>query len=283
MAREIYAFHVTVPINTPAATPQVTNLTMPQRQVDRVEVRVPPGPRGEVGFALGSSGVAVIPLQANTYIVTDNEALGWDLEDFWTSGGWQAFLYNTGAFSHTIEIRFLVSLPPALQAAAAGAPSTGPLSLTDQQFSTDLTVPPVPSDLTLTLPTISLPPAPTLPVLSVPLPPMFPGPPTAAPQRPTFTVTEDDRMRYAELAEANGTKHFFVLLSNYKIDHWSEQADTTPLTREYLPGDWLAMRQPFLYGGNLVVRGLGTDGTVWQTIYDRSANKGWSDPTLVLG
>lgn len=118
MAREIRRFPVTVPAGTAKASPQVSNLSFPFRVVRELEIRVPPGPRGEVGFALGGSGQAVIPVEAGAYLVTDDEIIRWQLDGFWDSGSWQFTAYNTGRFPHTIEVRFLVDLPDEVEAGA---------------------------------------------------------------------------------------------------------------------------------------------------------------------
>ena len=68
-----------------------SSLDMPPRVVREIDVIVPPGPRGEVGFAIGASGVAILPIQEGAYIITDNERIVWPLENQINSGGWQFF------------------------------------------------------------------------------------------------------------------------------------------------------------------------------------------------
>lgn len=126
MAREVRNFAVTVPNTTPIASPITANLTMPARQVDRVKVRVPPGPGGTVGFALALSGVPIIPWQAGQWIVADNEVVDLPLEGYPSSGAWQLRAYNTGVYDHTLYVLFYLELP---QLAAAGAVLTQPLDL----------------------------------------------------------------------------------------------------------------------------------------------------------
>jgi hypothetical protein len=114
MAVQLYTFDVVVaPGSTPAA-PVATNLSMPPLLIAGLEVIVPSGPRGLVGFALGAAGQPVIPFQAGHYIVTDNEKIEWPLEGQIDSGGWQIFAYNLGQFLHTLYVRFLTApiLPP---------------------------------------------------------------------------------------------------------------------------------------------------------------------------
>lgn len=121
MAQQVFIFPVTIPAGTAKATPQTTQMTMPPRIVDKVEIEVPPGPRGEVGFHLGSKGTQIIPDGVGTYIVTDGETIQWPLEGQMDSGGWEMVAYNTGFYSHTITARFLVRMPGAA-GGAAGAP-----------------------------------------------------------------------------------------------------------------------------------------------------------------
>jgi hypothetical protein len=110
MAREVYSFAVTVPAGTSPSSPQKTALTMPPRVVQEVEVRLPPGPRGEVGWALGLAGQPIIPFQKGAWIVGDDERISWPLTGQPTSGAWELYAYNTGSFPHTIYITFLTDI-----------------------------------------------------------------------------------------------------------------------------------------------------------------------------
>lgn len=125
MARQLFRFAVSTPAGTLLATPQKTELAIPPRIVDEVEIVVPPGPRGELGFALAMAGNPIIPANPGAWIVSDDETIHWPLEDFPTSGAWQLLSYNTGAFAHTIEIRFLTRIP----GESVDAGSTAPLPL----------------------------------------------------------------------------------------------------------------------------------------------------------
>jgi hypothetical protein len=116
VAREVYRFAVTVPAGTPLAAPQVSALKLPERTVRRITVVVPPGPRGLVGFQLTSGGLQVVPINQGQFVTADGEKIAWDLDDQLTSGAWQMTAYNTGAFNHTLEVRFEVDV---VQPAAA--------------------------------------------------------------------------------------------------------------------------------------------------------------------
>lgn len=127
MAREIRNFTVSVPIGTTIAAPQVTALTMPARQVRGIRVRVPPGPRGAVGFALGASGVAVLPWGPGEWMVADDEAIEWPLDGQITSGAWQLRAYNLGDYPHTLYVTFQLDPLPSVE---NGQLLSAPLDLT---------------------------------------------------------------------------------------------------------------------------------------------------------
>lgn len=127
MAVEVQSFAVTIPAGTLSTAPQVTNLPMAPREVTRVRVRIPPGPAGAVGFALGAAGERVIPYGAAQWIVADDEVIDLPLERQITSGAWQLQGYNTGVFDHTLQVTFLLDLLTPRPGASIGA---APLAVT---------------------------------------------------------------------------------------------------------------------------------------------------------
>lgn len=165
MASEVYEFVVTVTAGTAKTATAKTPMGMPARVVERIEVRIPPGPRGEVGFQLGSGGLQIVPLNAGTFIVADDERLSFDLTDQLTSGAWQLIAYNTGVFDHTLYVRFFCSVPSAAQLVSL-QPVSGP-DVTSVIPAASPTVP-------------SVPPGPVLPSPpSLPAPTVAPAPPPA--------------------------------------------------------------------------------------------------------
>src|SRR6266568_3582121 len=110
MAAEFRSFTVTLdPGSTPAA-PVLTNLPIPPRIVDRITIRVPPGPSGAVGFAIAAAGTPIIPQNAGQFIVADNEVIELPLVGYITSGAWQLLGYNQGSWPHSLQVRFDLSL-----------------------------------------------------------------------------------------------------------------------------------------------------------------------------
>ncbi len=122
MATEVRNFAVTVPAGTLVAVPQITALTMPARIPRSVRVRVPPGPSGVVGWALGAAGVRVLPWGAAQWIVADNEWIEWPLDNQIRSGAWELHAYNVGSYNHTLYVTFQLDMPGRPVAAALARP-----------------------------------------------------------------------------------------------------------------------------------------------------------------
>jgi hypothetical protein len=107
MATEVRQFTATIPAGTAAATPVTVPMRFPARQVTGVEIIVPPGPSGLVGFALLNGTTRVIPYQSDLWIITAAEKIEWPLEGFAQTGDWSLIGYNTGTQDHAVYVRFL--------------------------------------------------------------------------------------------------------------------------------------------------------------------------------
>lgn len=125
MVYEYKQFSVTIPAGTSIASNFTSSLAFDPRIVSQIDIRVPPGPRGEVGFKIGSGGLQIIPVSPGGFIVTDNEDLKFPLVDAITSGSWQLLAYNTGSYAHTLQIRFYCDLIPVPGTTSSGSSSTG--------------------------------------------------------------------------------------------------------------------------------------------------------------
>lgn len=125
MAQEVRSYAIVVSAGSTSATAVATDLDLPPILVRRVEFTVPPGPRGQVGFRLGSGGQTILPYGEDQWFIVDDFAFGFDLTNQIQSGAWQFIAYNTGNFDHTIYVRLL--LDPV--AVAANATAFLPLAL----------------------------------------------------------------------------------------------------------------------------------------------------------
>lgn len=127
-------FTVAIAAGTPAAAPVVTNMQTGPVVLDEVQVRVPPGPAGNVGFRLLVAGQQVLPWgQALNWVIADGEllefAMGLDVDSQVTL---QA--YNTDVFAHTLWVRLtthdhdlseVAPMPPIVSAATIDQAALG--------------------------------------------------------------------------------------------------------------------------------------------------------------
>lgn len=109
MANRIEPFEVTIPANTAIASFQRTDLSMQDGRADKVQIRVPPGPSGLVGFKIAHSGQSVIPYFVDRWFITDNDKLDWDLANYPQGDAWQLWAYNLDVYAHTLYLWFHVT------------------------------------------------------------------------------------------------------------------------------------------------------------------------------
>lgn len=109
MADRIEPFTVTVPAGTTEALFGQFPLSFKDGRVDRLEIHVPPGPSGLVGFRVAHSGQSVIPYTGVRWFVVDNAHLDWDLDNYPTGDFWELWAYNTDVYEHSLEVWFHVT------------------------------------------------------------------------------------------------------------------------------------------------------------------------------
>ena len=149
MARSVQLFTATVPAGTAKATPATIALAVGVATVEVIRWRVPPGPRGELGWQLAMGGLSVIPAGQGNWIVADDDDDTWHLADLPDEGEWQLRAYNTGQYDHSVYLEFLttpvqVTSPATLALIPAASLSPAPAAPT--LSSVDLTAfPPLPA------------------------------------------------------------------------------------------------------------------------------------------
>lgn len=117
MATEVRVYSLDIPAGTLSTAPVSLALGMPPRVVDAVQVIVPPGPAGGMGWRIQYSGVTVVPYDSDAWVITSDEIITWPLEHQPTAGDWTVQGYNEGVNAHTVYFRFLVRpavAPPVL-------------------------------------------------------------------------------------------------------------------------------------------------------------------------
>lgn len=109
MAQRIESPRVTFPANTPQATPVTVAFTWIEGIVSLIEMDIPPGPSGLVGFIITQSGNQIIPHTIGQFIVADDQFFSWPIEDFPTGAKWAVTGYNTDQYPHTIQFHFHIN------------------------------------------------------------------------------------------------------------------------------------------------------------------------------
>lgn len=109
MATRVEPFAVLTPAGTDASAYQVTSMAFQDGRVDRVEIIIPPGPSGLMGFKLAHSGQSVIPLSTDQWNIADGQRFDWPLRNFPTGNAWELWTYNTDVYDHTIYLWFHVT------------------------------------------------------------------------------------------------------------------------------------------------------------------------------
>jgi len=127
MSVQYRTFAVTIPAGTPKASPVTVDMSFPPFAVDNITVRVPPGPLGQVGYQIASSGQQVIPWNAGAFEVDNDVTLTYPTTNFPDSGSWQLIGYNTGVFDHTLSVRFALT-PPTVATPTLAVPNVVDLS-----------------------------------------------------------------------------------------------------------------------------------------------------------
>lgn len=106
MASEIRTFTPSIPAATLATAPVTVDLSFPSRVVEFIEITMPPGLNGLVGFRLASNGAQIIPAVNGTWFIGSGQIKRWDLTNQITTGAWQLLAYNTGRYAHMLLIDF---------------------------------------------------------------------------------------------------------------------------------------------------------------------------------
>lgn len=116
----VYSFAVTIPAGTPLAAPTTVNTTFAEGVVEQVDLMVPPGSSGLMGFQLWVLGGQVVPTNLGGYFIWDGRTQSLVLSDLPDSGAWQVVGYNTDIYDHTVYVDYQVT-PSGLLASIASA------------------------------------------------------------------------------------------------------------------------------------------------------------------
>lgn len=135
MAIEAHQFTVTIPAGTTKAAPYVYKFPLALFDIESIDLDVPAGPSGLMGFYLAVGGQQWIPWQMGEYFIWDNKDRNYPLSSQPTSTSWALVGYNTGQYDHKVTVGFNVNLlgpvpsAPAPQLAIIQSPPLGNMVL----------------------------------------------------------------------------------------------------------------------------------------------------------
>jgi hypothetical protein len=122
MALRVFQFGATIPAGTPQASPFTVPLSIDNWDLESIDLEVPAGASGLMGFYVANNGVQWIPNSPGTWLVWDDVQQSWFMDDQPNASGWAVVGYNTGYYPHTVTVRMHVNLPTAAEV-ASGAPA----------------------------------------------------------------------------------------------------------------------------------------------------------------
>lgn len=111
MALRVLQYAATIPANTPEDAPHIVTFDLDNWELEALELQVPTGPGGLMGFAVFNNGVQWIPQPAGSWLVWDNVLQSWPFADQPNASGWSVVGWNVGVYEHTVTVRFHVNLP----------------------------------------------------------------------------------------------------------------------------------------------------------------------------
>lgn len=109
MAAEVHQFTCSIPAGTAKSAPVTFAIGLSNYEVESVDIEVPPGPSGLMGFRIALNGQSWIPWEAGQWITWDNRSASWFLSDQPNLGAWSLVGYNTDVYAHEVVVRLHVN------------------------------------------------------------------------------------------------------------------------------------------------------------------------------
>jgi hypothetical protein len=109
VAQEVHQFSCTIDPGTTPDSPAVFPLEIAYYDLESLDLEVPPGPNGLVGFYIALSGQEWFPWEQGEWIIWNDRTENWPTNDQSINGTWQLIGYNLGQYEHTVTVRFHVN------------------------------------------------------------------------------------------------------------------------------------------------------------------------------
>lgn len=112
MAERVLQHTSTIPAGTAKDSPVTVGLGFVDWEVEQIDLEVPPGPAGTMGFYLANNGVPWVPRVNDEWLVWDDHRATVIPTGYPIGTGWQIVGYNVGQYDHAVICRFHVNPPP---------------------------------------------------------------------------------------------------------------------------------------------------------------------------
>lgn len=109
MAERVLQSTATIPAGTPFAAPVTVKLPFDGWDIEAIDLEVPPGPTGALGFQLANNGVPWVPRTPGEWLIWDDHWERFTPTNYPAAGGWQVIAWNVGSFAHNVVVRFHVN------------------------------------------------------------------------------------------------------------------------------------------------------------------------------
>lgn len=107
MAERVLQFTATIPADT--ADDITVAMPFDGWDIERIDLEVPAGPAGTLGFYLANNGQPWIPRSVGEYLVWDDRRESFTPTGYPTGSGWQVIGHNIGEYDHSVVVRFHVN------------------------------------------------------------------------------------------------------------------------------------------------------------------------------
>lgn len=107
-ASRVEVYDVLAPAGTPKATPLEVPTQWAAGELVSVDVRIPDGCAGLVGFQLLYAHAQAIPTTPGAWIIGNDEVFAADVTGHLNGGQWSVNVYNLDRFDHSLHVRYHV-------------------------------------------------------------------------------------------------------------------------------------------------------------------------------
>lgn len=148
MARRTFTERVSTPKNTAEASPQTTEVALPQGTLERIECVIPSGHAGLTGIAVRYSGEHIFPWGAGGWLEGNDSEVGLDVGHELGGSPVVVESYNTDdTYDHDHLLRFVVLDPTGVPARTVTLRGVAPADLALGATTEDLAPVPTVGDI----------------------------------------------------------------------------------------------------------------------------------------